>query len=151
MTPHRILQAAINSAITPATRNRLEEITWAPHYVEPGYDSPDPINLVVIKKKGIYFGNWNEVTFYSAESTMRFTYADGNLLPRLMRALEKSGASIEWSDEWTTCDECGGAMRTQPDGHSWTPSYIYTEANSSCLCSECYDDPEDEDASDDES
>lgn len=85
---------------------------WAPKYAEPGYDQPE---------KCVLMANWNE-------------------FPRgLDTLLERAGYSIEWSDEWTTCESCNGALRTQPDGYSWEPSY---KDDDTCgvLCLECYAD-----------
>jgi hypothetical protein len=82
----------------------------APHYSEPGYSNP---------KHGIVFADWN------------------NLPGKLGDILERAGYSCEWSDEWTTCDECNGAVRTSPDSYSWERSY--TEGDGYIVCAECTD------------
>lgn len=69
--------------------------------------------------------------------------ANWNNLPRkLQDFLEDRGINIEWSDEWTRCDVCGKAVRTQPDSYGWTPSYVNLEYE--MICRECYDGREDD-------
>jgi hypothetical protein len=70
---------------------------WSNEYAEPGYSDP---------KKGILFANWNK---FSGDVT---------------RLLENYGYEIEWSDEWSTCQECGKAIRMSPDSYGWQPSYF---------------------------
>ena len=77
-------------------RSEVSNAGWAPKYGEPGYDQP---------ARGVVLMDWNK------------------LPGALIDALERAGYSIEWSDEWTTCEGCGNALRTQPDGHDWTPAY----------------------------
>lgn len=88
----------------------IEEINFAAEYGEPGYTNPE---------KGILFGNWN---YFSRE------VAD---------LLAKVGYELEWEDEWTTCGNCGKALRTQADSHGWQPSYF--EQDCSIYCVECVD------------
>src|SRR5690606_14129584 len=52
--------------------------------------------------------------------------------------LESLGYSCEWSDEWSTCSECGKAVRTSPDSYSWQPAYIIMH-ECELLCLECAD------------
>lgn len=88
--------------------SEIENMGFAPKYAEPGYD--DPI-------KGILFADWN-------------VFARG-----VDRILERAGYAIEWSDEWTTCGDCGNAVRTQPDSWIWKPSYVISE--NGIYCKEC--------------
>jgi hypothetical protein len=134
MKAETILSAAKNSAKTQSTRDQLECITWAPKYVEPGYTCGEA---------GIFFGNWNEVDRYDSALKKRVPEVDGSILPRLMKCLEKCGAEIEWSDEWTTCGECGGAVRTEPDSHWWKPSYRIMDGE--IICNTCAEEDEEED------
>jgi len=68
---------------------------WCEHYGEPGYKDPE---------KEILFANWN--------------FVDNELVDEI----EKSGYSVEWSDEWIQSEE-GLAFRTQADSYGWLPSY----------------------------
>lgn len=133
MKVYTILFAAIRSAKTPETKNRLEEITWAPDYAEPGYSlaSPD-------KKAGIYLGNWNPPTTYDPVLQRQVTVLDGRILPRVKEALEKAGANTEWCDEWALCHDCSKIARTVSDGYDWQSSLIVNLTEASCLCKECH-------------
>lgn len=73
-------------------------------------------------KRGILLGNWND---FSRRAT--------DLLGR-------AGYAIEWEDEWTTCCNCGCALRTSPTSYGWQPQYIQTDGE--ILCLECADIPE---------
>lgn len=106
-----ILTAAKNRAVllgNTAARNALENTTMVTEgYAEPGYSGD-----VVI------FGNWNRVGGWTGAEK------PGDKLPeKVSRLLEKAGAEIEWSDEWTTCSSCNRALRTSPDCYSWQRSY----------------------------
>jgi hypothetical protein len=49
-----------------------------------------------------------------------------------------TGDSDNWgfSDEYTTCSECGGLIKTSPDSYSWTPDFaIVNECE--LLCGDC--------------
>lgn len=59
--------------------------SFCPDYAEPGYH-------LGAEKQGILFGDWNHVS------------------RELFRALEHH-FEMEWSDEWSTCDNCGRAIR----------------------------------------
>jgi len=84
----------------------IENITVARSYAEPGYTDPEKL---------ILFANWN-------------------YFPRgIDSLLESYGYEIEWSDEWTTCDGCNRAMRTNPDCWSWQPSFADDEHGTLCL------------------
>jgi hypothetical protein len=133
MKPDTILEAARNSATTDETRHRLEEISWAPGYVEPGCIEPK-------NEKGVYLGDWNAPDFYDPVQRCRVDYQDGHLLPRLKAALEKAGADTEWDDEWARCHDCGCIARTIPDWMGWKPFLIYNLSEGSCLCRDCYAD-----------
>lgn len=92
-------------------KSEIENSGFAPHYSEPGYTQPE---------RGIIFMNWNK-------------------FPRgLDSILERAGYAIEWSDEWSTCDECGGAVRTSPDSHGWERAYTMPD-DCSIICHKCTD------------
>ena len=86
-------------------RSEAENIGYASDYAEPGYDSP---------KHGILFADWNPFP------------------SNLPDALENLGYSIEWSDEWATCEDCNKAFRTEPDSYDWKPAGTITENGAFC-------------------
>jgi hypothetical protein len=95
-------------------RSEVENMGFASHYAEPGYGQP---------RRGVVFANWNR-------------------LPRNIDAiLERMGFAVEWSDEWSTCDDCNGAVRTEPDGYDWKPSYRIVD--DALVCSGCNDSEDD--------
>jgi len=91
----------------------IEDIQWAPGYANGYNEAP---------KRGILFGNWNEFSH------------------RAVALLEKAGYVLEWEDEWSTCSDCGRAIRTQPDSYSWMPDYLLGDGE--ILCNDCADWPE---------
>lgn len=134
MSAHRILRAAIRVCEKHnwrSARNRFECINSAPHYCESGYSTD---------KGEILFGNWNGPTPSKwDESQRKFTREDKHaaeslFFSRVVKALE-SVAELEWEDEWTTCSECGGAVRTSADSYGWQRGYV--ELDGEILCSEC--------------
>ena len=93
-------------------RAEIDNMGFAAEYAEPGYTQP---------KRGVLMANWN-------------------VLPRgLDTILERAGYAIEWSDEWSTCESCNRAVRTQPDSYFWEPAYKLVN-DSELLCTECYAD-----------
>jgi hypothetical protein len=94
-------------------RGEVENMGSAPHYCEPGHDQP-------AKNRAVLLANWN------------------SLPSDLGDLLEKAGYKTEWSDEWTTCDDCGGCYRTQPDSHGWRPAGEYCEICKADLCTKCH-------------
>lgn len=133
----RIIQAGINSVKSSRdAKIRLECIEWNPHYCEPGYDTPSA---------GIYFGNWNNPSRYDKESGTCKPVCD--TVERVARRLESIGVELEWSDEWTQCDDCGGAVRTEPDCYWWIPSYVIRDG-CEIVCKGCQREDETEDPGD---
>lgn len=60
--------------------------------------------------------------------------ADWNHVPRhVFDKLESLGYSCEWSDEWSTCNKCGKAVRRCPNSYDWQPSYIIQHGDLLCL------------------
>lgn len=115
MTPQYILRKSLcrpafcSDDYVKWRANEIEDMTYAASYVEPGYSHPN---------KGILFANWN-------------------YFPRgIDSLLERYGYSVEWSDEWATCDNCNRAVRTQPDNWGWTPSYVI-ENDYEVICTQC--------------
>ena len=86
-------------------------MNWSAEYAESGYGAPE---------KGILFADWN-------------------VFPRgVDTILERAGYDLQWSDEWGTCEDCGKAVRTSPDGWDWHPYYAEAEIeNGSFICLDC--------------
>ena len=97
----------------------------APAYAEPGYTDPD---------KCIVFGNWNPACGFSVPKEQQRR----DPVAKLARILEKCGCELEWEDEWTTCQECGKAVRTSPDSYGWT-SYYRVLNECELICLDCLD------------
>lgn len=72
---------------------------------------------------------------YSCENSVWFADWNSEVLAEFGELLESEGHSIEWSDEWTNCDECMGAFRIHPDGHEWKLYGVQIEGGS--LCGNC--------------
>ena len=142
MSAFDIIQAAERVANRRKWRSlvsRLNSISSAPHYCEPGYNTDKPV---------ILFGNWNHIhwpkTDYDWQREGRERRPDVYDTPehqaedtfwlRVVKALERC-AELEWEDEWTTCSNCGGAIRTQADCYHWQRSYV--ELDGDILCHEC--------------
>lgn len=96
-------------------------------YAEPGYGSNDDV---------IVLGDWNPRHIPGATGD-RWTSTDPAVtLPvRLARSLERSGARIEWSDEWYQCGNCYRAVRCEADSYSWRP--YYAMADGEITCADC--------------
>jgi hypothetical protein len=90
----------------------IEDVQWSPGYAEPGYDDP---------KHDILFANWNDVS------------------KRVYSLLERAGYACEWQDEWSTCSECGKAVRTSADSYGWQQSFWMPGDSGVLLCNECID------------
>ena len=87
-------------------------------YAEPGYKKEN--------NGDILFSNWNDVPKH------------------IMTWLEKNH-TLEWSDEWSECDECNNAVRTISDSYGWTAYNAVLElVGCTFLCGDCIkDDPDD--------
>jgi hypothetical protein len=123
----RTLRGILDDVISDGTWN----IDYADGYAEPGYATP---------RHGVYLADWNNETRHGTDaeraagehwptvSTFRSRFAD---------LLDRAGYAIEWSDEWIVCD-CGKAVRIQPTGWGWTPSYVIRDGD--FACQECWRD-----------
>ena len=112
-------------------KSRLEEITIycdaENSYAEPGYSA----EVVAI-------GNWNEIDAYNQITRSRDTIS--TLPKRLGDALERLGVQIEWSDQWSSCSDCGRLVRTDADAMSWAPYYAQSGIeNGEIVCLDCAD------------
>lgn len=92
-------------------------------YAEPGYGNADSV---------IVLGDWNDKTSYASGERV----VTDNLPSRLVAALERIGAEIQWCDEWAQCGSCFRAVRTQPDSYHWKPSYVFLEDDGP-TCADC--------------
>jgi hypothetical protein len=117
-------QSWINKSIEIAClmRGFDHDLRMASMYAEPGYSDPE--------SGVIAFADWNERIMAHTDGKISQT------MPRLRAILEYFGAEIEWSDEWTVCDCCGKAVRTQPDSYAWKPSY-WCGDDGEAQCHEC--------------
>lgn len=122
----------IRKAITEALQTGRIDF-MADEYAEPGYSNRTG--------KPILFANWNERTKYNPE-TREQEVLDST--PRRLGDLaEKAGYALEWSDEWTTCNQCGKAVRTSANSYSWMRSYFEDDLDGEIVCIECVEkDPE---------
>jgi hypothetical protein len=106
-------------------------IGYAQDYAEPGYS-------VGKGKRGIYFANWNDGS--SDMEDLRKGLAEkyqAKTDNEIVDEIEKY-AVIEWSDEWTMCDECYKAVRVNPDSYGWRRSFVQ-EDDCTLVCLECAD------------
>lgn len=129
MNSQRIIEAAISVAKAKKAHlalNRLEDIQWAPDYAEPGYELGG--------KDGILFGNWNKLDRWTRETGSVLVEPDNTIWQKAVNLLGKV-CDLEWSDEWTTCSDCGKAVRTQADSYQWQRSYV--ELDCEIVCCEC--------------
>ena len=105
--------------------NLRRTFNFAQDYAERGYSSPE---------NGIVFGNWNPVCGF--DKTKEIQKRDP--VSKLARVLKAAGFELEWEDEWSTCCDCGKAVRTSPDSYSWTVGFrIVNECELVCL--DCLD------------
>ncbi len=122
------IDAARESATTNSARHRIDDVSvHSAGYAEPGYADP--------ASGAIVCGNWNTISEWSAE-TRESTDID-TTPKRLAQVLEKLGAELEWSDEWSDCHECCKLVRNQPDSYSWKPAYNCDDGE--LLCFDCMD------------
>jgi hypothetical protein len=100
----------------------------AQEYAEPGYTQP-------AEGKCILFGNWNKRDTYNRETQKCEPVPDGDAPKRFSAIAEHLGYILEWSDEWTCCDNCYRAIRTNADSYSWTPYFVMDD--NGIQCAEC--------------
>jgi hypothetical protein len=117
MTPQFILkhdskEPHCSDASKESREGYIEEMRWTAEYAEPGY-TPDG-------SRGILFANWNH-----------FSKKAGELL-------ERYGYTLEWSDEWDTCEDCNKAVRTSGDCYGWEPYFVLVD-DCSVVCLDCLD------------
>jgi hypothetical protein len=119
-----ILTAAENVAVGWEAKSRIQDIQIHSGYAEPSYTG----ELVAT-------GNWNSITKWDRNTNTSVVVDD--TIHRVATLLEKMGFTLEWSDEWTTCSDCGLLVRTQADSYSWQPSF--TNQDGDIICLNCLD------------
>lgn len=100
-------------------------------YAEPGYGDNESV---------IVLGDWNPryvpgAGIETSRDRWTSTNPEVTLPVRLARSLERVGADIQWCDEWTSCQGCFKAVRTEQDSYSWKPSYAWNADE--LLCHNC--------------
>jgi hypothetical protein len=59
--------------------------------------------------------------------------ANWNRIPdETARTLERHGFHVEWTDQVSSCDDCGLCIRTEPDSHWWRPRFAHGEGEHIC-------------------
>lgn len=124
---------------TYVVSSRIDEIhIHIDGYAEPGYSDVDIVAT----------GNWNAPSVYNARTKSREVVS--NLPEHICKLFEKLGVEIEWSDEWTTCDDCSKLIRTSPDCWDWKPYYNKAGIErGECVCLDCC--PEEEETEEESS
>ena len=98
---------------------------WADGYAEPGYNDP---------AEGVLFGNWNVQRQH--DKTGQVVVFEDRRPARFSAIAEAAGYGVEWYDEWSTCHDCGKAVRTSPDSYGWRRSYAFI-GECDLVCHEC--------------
>jgi hypothetical protein len=107
--------------------NRIDEAQVYEESAEPGDN--DGIHIAM---------NWNDVDTYDRVHGRKVI---SDLPSRLCNIFEKMGVNIEWSDQVSSCSDCGKMIRTSPDSYSWQPNFVVGDGE--ILCHECIsNDPE---------
>lgn len=118
-----IVADLLATATDRTMKHQLEDVSFCcVGYAEKGYNS---------KTNVIAFANWNDIVDNSGEE--RNVIDDS--MSKLGKRLEELQIEMEWSDEWTTCDGCGKAVRTSSDSHGWRRAYDTIEDET--VCHEC--------------
>lgn len=102
--------------------SRLEELQWHENYWDDSSNS----------ELGVYTCDWNALDEY-VRGQGRVELPGGRWPELLSRRLEKLGADIQWSDEHSTCGDCGKLVRTEPDGFGWRPEFHVGHGEITCL------------------
>jgi hypothetical protein len=100
-------KASVFDRLVEYWERKGHDIYWYNGCAEPGYDDQTVVTA-----------NWNPAP-----------------MKRISDFIERyfDNVSIEWSDEWTSCGECGKAIRTSPDSYGWQAYYIMGDCEITCL------------------
>jgi len=99
----RSLHRVIIRAMRIIEAARLVNIQIVKGCAEPGYE--DTVMAL---------GNWNDTP------------------KRVSDLLERAGVECEWEDEWSVCDDCCKAVRTEPDSYGWRRYYAIDDDGIHC-------------------
>jgi len=132
MTPHYAIKAALHCA-TDLSRCEVESIIMA-RISECGTlpDATDPRHA---------FADWDDRESRDPSGFHGYGPHAGQqidkTMSRLLDILERMDIECEWSDEWTSCDECFRMVRSSPNCWNWRMfGYI---ADGSFVCGNCID------------
>jgi hypothetical protein len=116
MTPEYILRKSLcrpascaDGATVEARARQIEYMNFAEGYAEPGYAPP---------RKAVLFADWN---YFCRD---------------VVDLLERYGFDTQWEDEWSACEGCNKAARTQPNSYGWQPSYAIV-GDCGLYCADC--------------
>lgn len=111
------------------TISNLEEIQFIPFYAEPGYGRGTEVGVMV--------GNCNTTIGYNHDEQVNRQARTRSMIARVFKALEHLGFAFEWCDEWVTCSNCGGAIRTNPDSYGWQRHFYVPDDGEGEVCGDC--------------
>ena len=100
-------KVSIDKILDWADRN-YKDIDFYPGCAEMGYED-----------KPVIAANWNNLK------------ALGNYIENAYDDIE-----LEWSDEWSYCNDCYKAIRISPDSYGWESSYVWI-SDCEIICHEC--------------
>lgn len=130
-------QEVIGRLLEYADKHNLH-IDYYAGCAEPGYDD-----------KPVIAANWNGPydheysRDYENTANKRVLTEQGKQKARLARLGKwiedefNDHVALEWSDEWTSCDECGKAVRTSPNGYEWQAYYVQDPQYGDLACGDC--------------
>jgi len=125
MTPGFVIEVAERMAKKLGLCNsHASDIQWYREYAD-GREAP---------KAGIFVANWNND---QTRQGNRYVDVPGNIMRRLGDILERMGGELEWSDQVSSCDDCGRLIQTEPDCYSWQPEFEVGDG--SIVCTDCMD------------
>lgn len=107
LAPHSVIDPTYDAQRLRAAESEIENLTWSNGYA--GYSQERQ------PRKGVLFADWNV-----------FPSEAGDLL-------ERYGFECEWSDCFCMCENCGLAIRTDPDSFWFTSRWSDIEGESLCV------------------
>ncbi len=73
------------------------------------------------KGKGIFAANWNEERKWDPAG--QTSEVIDETLAKLAVLLDRLGHSVEWSENYTSCEGCQRAIRTEMNSYAWIPDF----------------------------
>ena len=84
------------------------------------------------KDATVLASNWNDVSLPYPAPVYRLS-EPSKAMSRICAALERiDGIELEWSDEGSSCDDCGRWVRTEPDNYFWEPRHVVSGGELFC-------------------